>query len=229
VSVSIAIPYRGDPGGERERLLTFVVDRLKRIVPQADISIADGNPAELFNRSAARNRAVARTTGAVVVVHDADIVLDETALKRALARASRSPSVVWPYSRFTQLTREESDMVLAAGAVSPGRDRAVKAGLPMWGPRVCGGAWVMQRGVWDRLGGFDERFTHWGGEDTAFSIWASAKVGLVAEAGPAYGLHHESERHPMTDLEKRYRAAVGTLGDLETLAAGRRPDTLLLD
>ncbi len=60
----------------------------------------------------------------------------------------------------------------------------------------CGGLFLMRRGTYEDLGGFDERFLGWGGEDDAMTSKLSrlVKCSGVARNQIAYHLWHERSR-----------------------------------
>src|SRR6185503_18301619 len=76
---------------------------------------------------------------------------------------------------------------------------------------------VVPRTVWDKVGGFDERFIGWGGEDVAFAQACRVMTGEPERIeGPVYHLYHARslERNPslLTYIEAqglamRYRDA----------------------
>lgn len=62
------------------------------------------------------------------------------------------------------------------------------------------GCIIMPRPVWDRIGGYDERFQHWGFEDAALL----RKIGSFDRlAGPLYHYWHTKRRDTGDPVERR--------------------------
>lgn len=157
-----------------------------------------GNNEGEFNRAAARNAGVvaADPQDGIVAVVDADNLIAHPQLAEAAIKAHTNPDrVVKPFTHFGYLSRESTeawyrgDLPLLPS--TPGSKAPVT-----WegdGPQVgfTGGAYVMRKQVWQRLGGMDEGFTGWGGEDDAFTLHAQRELGpILAVRGTAYHLWH---------------------------------------
>jgi predicted glycosyltransferase involved in capsule biosynthesis len=83
-------------------------------------------------------------------------------------------------------------------------------------PNTFSGVTAIPRGLWDAVGGYDERFVGWGWED--LSLWSAccALAGYERVPGPIYHLWHPrsweqnegSPDHPRNQvLGERYLAA----------------------
>lgn len=124
-----------------------------------------------FNKSWGLNVGARAATGPVMVFSDADVVVDGM-LARAIALCRERYHVVKPYRHLVDLTPQETDRVRAgAYDFQPERDRhappnreAVSEVLAL-----CGGMFAIRAEAFARLGGWDERFRGWGGEDDAFT------------------------------------------------------------
>jgi hypothetical protein len=163
-----------------------------------------------FNRAAARNAAVTAAGGAwdFAILADADSLVELERLRGGLALAEATGLPVLPHSTFAALTRGQTLAALAGGtlpriASEPGR-------LPV------GGCIIVPRAVWDRVGGYDERFVGWGYEDTAF--W-SACGGARRTPGFLWHLWHPiaPEVNPRHQLHARNRRLAAEYGrDMDT-------------
>ena len=96
-----------------------------------------------------------------------------------------------------------------------------------------GSLYVARLDSYWRVGGFDERFTSWGGEDTCFRIAANTLVGVGRVDGPCISYNHDcpgrngaqQEGGAGPDLLKRYRDA--DLRPLAMLKLTRDPERFL--
>lgn len=181
--ITLAIPYSvEDPNPERERLLDFVLARWQLRSPNSRIIISDddSNVGGVWNRARARNNALSQVKTRYVVIADADTIISMKSIRQALELIeARLPYASWvlPYgpSNYYNLTQEYTESVLKRGAVAdmPPEDKLeYEHKLESWA-----GVLVMTTAAFERVGGYDERFIGWGGEDNAFrlamdTLWA---------------------------------------------------------
>jgi hypothetical protein len=203
--VYVAIPWRDTGDRDRRRSLMFVTSWLMGITGQP-VHHADGQ-GERFSLAAARNAAVreARESGKhVVVICDADTIVDEDALQSAIELARTNNSVVLPFTLYRALGPEHSLQVI--NGRSP--DLMPDIGWLDWS---VGGVQVTTPETWDMLGGQDERFTGWGCEDTAFNLVAD-RMGHshVRVEGTIHHLWHPQPEGKDTESES-YKANAALL------------------
>jgi glycosyltransferase involved in cell wall biosynthesis len=159
-----------------------------------------------FNQSWGFNVGFRATTADVLVFADADILVNRDHLAQSLALCARTRGgppdgngceVVRPWSDIVDLTDDETaDLAggrLDLSQVELGARRG--AGRPGEYPPLCGGAYVIRREVYERLGGQDERFFGWGGEDDAMSIKVARLCGRVARVHDSAAFHLHHPRH----------------------------------
>ena len=160
---AVTIPYRPNGQPERERNYRQVSAHFERRWP---VIPADSGH-EPFNRSASRNTAVAaaRSYDAIVIC-DADFLPPLEACEAALEAASRDGRLHQPFTEALYLTEPETASYLASG-ILPARS----------GDDLTGGCYVISPESWLEVGGMDERFKGWGGEDDAFRIAAETLLG----------------------------------------------------
>lgn len=197
--VSVVIPYRESPN--RGRLLDHVLARYRSILPDAEILTSDSGH-EPFSRAASRNWGVRRAAGEVVVVGDADSVPDEEPLLEAIQDARQSGAVHWPFDRCVYLTEQETELALEGKPFVPSRKKG----------NATGGLVVASRDTWIRIGGQDEKFRGWGGEDDAFHMMCRRTVGAVRHEGllvalwhpnpHRFGEHHAANRRRLDHYRK---------------------------
>jgi hypothetical protein len=168
----------------------------------------------LFNRSAARNAAInkAFADGAeVAFVIDTDTIVSHDQLWAASYLARETGQLVLAFDEYTRLTKQ-STISLLAGRQSFQGD-TIK--------HHASGAIAIPRSLWDEVGGYDERFGSWGGEDRALWLACNAVRGRVDSLrvpGVAYHLWHQRSPENNSalpcyqdniELAKRYKVAAG--------------------
>ena len=222
-SVVIAVPRGGRPDPARDRLWGYTRPKWERTGwpifegrPHADEF--DGGEDEPYSRSEAINAAVAAATAAepdwkTVVVIDADVVIDLASVRQGVLMATESKRMTLPYREYVSLTRRGTEGLLD-GASHPGPVRFPPGVLMSHVSSVV----IVPRALWDRVGGFDERFVGWGCEDRAF--YEACRVlggGVERIDGRVYHLWHpigattDSPLYRTNKmLEGRYKAAKTT-------------------
>jgi GT2 family glycosyltransferase len=147
-----------------------------------------------FNKAWAVNAGIVqRSAGAALIcVLDADVLVDRDFVARNQARfRARGAQAHLPYRDALCLDEPSSSRAVAARVLegapeaSPDQLRGVFLRRP---PGHC--VWV-RRGLFDRVGGFDERFEGWGGEDLDF-VFRLDVVGAVDRySDPLLHLFHD--------------------------------------
>lgn len=194
MNTSVCVPYRGDDDGWRDRNWAFVRDWWERsgIGP-----ISTGDRPGAFNRAAARNEA-ARAAGTwdVAVFADADTFMpDAQPILDAIALA-RGGGAVLPHDHYVALTSRGTSLLMR-GDDWHGQTKYERVSAPL-------GIIVVSRAAWETVGGFDERWTDWGGEDVAFRIACSTLSTLTRLPGTLVHLWH-----PRDPAKSRYIASRG--------------------
>lgn len=222
MSTAVVIPWRGT-NPERERAYAAVSRALHDMLPDAVFLAADSGH-EPFNRAASRNLGVRLAADAecdVVVLCDADTIPERQPLLAAVEGA-RDGRLHTPYHRFLGLTEIGTRDYLAGTPVS-----ACEVELDYaWS---VGGVFVIRPGVWKQLGGMDERFTAWGGEDVALVRAADTLLGqTVRHRGLIVHLWHPPAQRTgapandaVWDLAARYADADRDVEAMRTLIAER--------
>ena len=139
-----------------------------------------------YSRAWAFNVGARAARGEVLVFHDNDMLVPRGYAAEALAIRGEGFEVM-NLKRFVfYLGRRESDRVLA-GAPVQGRPERVVQNLE------GGGSVAVDRAAFFAVGGFDEAFVGWGGEDNEF--WERCAVRSVWPWGylPLVHLHHDEQ------------------------------------
>jgi hypothetical protein len=210
---SAIVTYRGAEGSERRANLDAVLgwlaatpdleaivveqDAFPRLAgplahPAARVVFAY-NPGP-FNKAWGLNVGARHASGSVLAFGDADVIVPG-GLALAAAQCGGSMQVAKPYTTLIDLTADESREVRARG---PGAAMSIVVGArrdrDAIGERLvlCGGWFAIRRDAFAALGGFDERFVGWGGEDDAMTLKVElARLATVElDPGPALHLWH---------------------------------------
>ncbi len=184
---------------------------------------------DVFNKSWAFNVGFRHAHGEVLALGDADMIISgRDILSESIAMCRTDAEAVKPYSHLIDLTLEETDQFLDSGeCFIPARcgQAPDREGIGEF-VCFCGGLFLIRRSVYDTLGGFDERFLGWGGEDDAMSekierLVASSRVVTGVTACHLYherprSLRYEHEHYPrnVTLLRKYRNASTWNLLDL---------------
>lgn len=174
MSVSIVVPF--NPGDERrDRNWAWLRRRYEELYPDWEI-VDRPDVGEGWSKGRALNAAVRASSGDVLAVLDADVMLGASVLPEAV-RALEGASWVIPHGTVWRLT-EGATQALIDGRLRFGGKLAPRnlARRPRKGP-PGGGAAVLRRNDFEVVGGIDERFTQWGGEDISFARAVDTLIG----------------------------------------------------
>lgn len=172
-----------------------------------------------FNKAWGYNVGARAARGDLLFFCDADLLVPQPALATAVSLCTRRVLAVNPYDRLTDLDQAESDRLLA-GKEAPCFERADASDRRGQGEQLCfcGGAFLMRRSLHQYLGGFDERYLGWGGEDDAMSLRLARTTAEVAVVQGRVALHlwHPRE-HGATFGNPHYSANRARLDDLAAM------------
>jgi hypothetical protein len=187
VNVRVAVPRRDD-GGHRDLLW----DLCRRTWVGLDgFEVVEGHHNDgPFNRSAAVN-AAAEGDWDVLVIADSDVAPEVEPLLDAVAAARNDGRVHLPYQRRMMVNQRGTQRILD-GHVG----RWTKLAEPDTNRDHCSSIVVLNRALWDEVGGFDERFEGWGAEDDAFIAACKTMAGpAVRHVGRVWHLWHPVSPH----------------------------------
>lgn len=209
MSVAVVVPLAiADPA--RERAWSVVESRL---VDDGWPILTGPNVSDLWCKSLAVSAAIPATRpDDVLVVHDADVILDLAAL-RAAVDVVESGTVPWaiPHRDVYRLSERATDRFYVTGEL-PEQPELVR--WPYIGVEG-GGAVVLRRETYDRVP-IDPRFLGWGDEDVCWG-WALRTIYGEPWRSTARLVHlwhphaapgaQRSPRWESDTLRRRYRAA----------------------
>lgn len=140
-----------------------------------------------YNRSWGFNVAFKESDSPVIIFGDSDIIIRGGELRASLD-AMEGLDVVSPYSSVIDLTKNESELsmdeMFQVSRLGRGEEDIQRTNL-------CGGVVMFSKSSFERVGGWDERFLGWGGEDDMMSFKVAA-AGLKSASMPfrCYHLWH---------------------------------------
>jgi predicted glycosyltransferase involved in capsule biosynthesis len=194
---SALIPYIPD-NGRRDYIWDHLQERYQRLMPLLEICTGSHNLGG-YCRAKAINNAYQKASGDVFIIVDSDVYFPDQLLDQIASLINAYPWIV-PFEKGIRLTRDASD-------------RLLENGLPDWislPPNEIDhevtsvGAFmnVVPRTCFEAVGGFDERFVDYGGEDEAFALALDTICGRHGRMGDIiYHLWHQ----PMQLTPEYYR------------------------
>lgn len=169
--ISFLVPFRGE--GHRADVWRFVSLRLFREHPDAEIVVCSDDGQDPFGKSQAVNRGAEAARGDVLFIWDADCWAPPEQVEAAAAVVRDDPNT-WarPWRRKVKLGQAETARILALGGDWDGtwdRKAPREAMNAFWASPPL----ALHRSAFEEVGGMDERFRGWGGEDIAFAraLW----------------------------------------------------------
>lgn len=171
MSAAFVVPRKAD-GGHRDKVWKWCRSYWEQRLPDMPIYEGHDDSTGLFNRSRSMNLAFAQSKKKddVVVILDADVIADPEQVTRAVAKAAITGKIVVAYTKWSCLTEDGTVRVMAGE--TPER-RLVQVTYQQSVSSLV----AVPRKVWNDVGGFDERFTGWGLEDSAFMRAADVVAG----------------------------------------------------
>ncbi len=210
-----------DESGHRRRNLETVLTWLQTIAPplQLDVIVVEQSSvptltpdilsgaralhvynAGPFNKSWGLNIAARYTSAPTLFFGDADMILPE-GLQAGADLLAQSIEVVKPYDRLIDLTDaqtlalDDGELPLAQLQARGSADRSHLGEHLV----LAGGIFAIRASTFARMGGFDERFVGWGGEDNAMTLKIQRlRPSVVQLEATALHLHHPRDPATMT-------------------------------
>ena len=207
-SLSIIFPYKYIDQ-QRQRLLNFTMQYYKDMFPMAQIIIGeDDNNSISFCKARAINHAMEQVNNINIAIIDIDMLIPKENMFISLKKLEQYSYVI-PYTNLLRLDMAATSNILKKG-INFNLSYSFLENYKHQLPTIAGGVQIFRRKVFEGVGGYDERFKGWGGEDYAFPASVTAMYGKgVAISGKGIHLWHpvQSDKalylqnnHPNRDL-----------------------------
>ncbi|MEH7096961.1 galactosyltransferase-related protein [Neobacillus vireti] len=214
-NVSIIIPFQTDHG-PRAAAFELVKGFYAHFMPEAEICLGIINGEEI-NKAKAVNLAAKKAKGKILVIADADVIYDRKLIVKSLDLLNKGASWVVPFTEVYNVEKEGTERLIktSPNLINIRPNECTKSDWLYEG--FAGKLFVIPRENFDAVGGFDERFIGWGGEDDAFSHAVRTLCGeIVNVEGRIFHLWHPSANYATNpngkangDLLNRYKRASG--------------------
>ncbi len=181
--ISIVIPFRSPSVmDERVRNIEWLKTYWRTHLPGAEVIVGeDPDRGRAFSKSVAVNHGIARSKGDILVIVDADGYLPADAVLYCadeIRNARKRGRALWfiPYRKFYRLSNEATLRLLSSDTrtpyvypevVSPSDVLNLEDANPDIAHRYGALIQILPREAFEQVGGWDERFCGWGGEDHA--------------------------------------------------------------
>ncbi|MDP3066238.1 MAG: galactosyltransferase-related protein, partial [Methanobacteriaceae archaeon] len=169
---------------------------MKKMFPKAQIVIA-GDPSEEkeYCRAHSINHGVSKAKQNKLIIMDSDIYLDKEPIVKALEMLDEHQFVL-PFGLIKDITPVISKRLLDGQTVdyetlfwNTYMDRDIRE------CQCAGGMQIITKELFNKIGGYDERFIGWGYEDTAFCFKVRKELGNYPILEDTVGFHLYHERN----------------------------------
>lgn len=207
-NLSIIIPYK-ENDNFRKNNFNYVRNRYEELFPEAEIIIGNDTSKEAeFCRSHSINDGVKRSHGDILLISDGDVIIRKEAVRMASDLLFESPFII-PWGKCYDLNRKisrriikgkkntENEMQQAYNEI-----RNIIPGESTYGDKVAGGCQVITKNLFNKIGGYSEKFKKWGWEDTDFCYRIKKEIGDYYIL-PDENIYHLFHPRPMPNNENK--------------------------
>lgn len=228
--ISIIIPFQTDHG-PRAKAFEWIKKYYTSVMPEAELCIGTVDGMEI-NKSKAVNSAAKRATRDIFVIADADVIYDPEIIVKAV-RLLKEAAWVVPFTEIFNIEKSGTKRLFQESPKWPIDVKPEECKKANWiYEGFAGKLLVIPKENFEAVGGFDERFIGWGGEDDAFSHAVRTICGKnVKIEGEVYHLWHPSSSYQTNphgkenaELLYRYHSASGNKEEMMKLIRKRNSE-----
>ena len=234
MSVSVLVPFRPDPSGERTRIWQWNERRWRHFFPDWEIVVRSdrGDGTGPFNEGEALNYAARAATGDVFVITESETAfcyhVDLAAPVGYLLAGATNGSAWFAPLAYHMLSQTQTEWVLAgdpAANIVYDQDALIdEPFLRSWYSESVSPPIVLTREAFETVGGYEERYPGWGWIDKVMAVCLDT-LWAPMERFPGACYHLEHPRVPARDvnalLSRKYLMASGNPAAVRKLIAGR--------
>ena len=230
--LSVLVPYRR-ADDHRERVWEWVRARWELLALdfpfKSELVVCSPDPGpspRVFNHPVAINRAAAEASGSVFIIADADTAFAPEFIVEAVELVS-SGEVPWVLPRFYDQLDRESTLQVLEGPPSARLTRGSYNATWRGDGAANSGLVVVPRAGFEAVGGYDERWDRWGGDDVAFRCAMDTLHGEVHRLeGAAMHLWHsrdglDDQPPELAELMRLYIDSSGDAAAMRELRAAQ--------
>jgi predicted glycosyltransferase involved in capsule biosynthesis len=172
--ISVIIPYKYE-NKIREELLEVVLEQYRSFSFIDEIIIGDDTSGEdVFCRAHAINNGVDRSSGDILIIADADIIIHSRTLLMGIKRAKKENFII-PFGSVIYINQETTNRMVARETVTidemenkPFAKVSIRPESFTYYKKMAGGINIITRELFNKIMGYDKRFINWGYEDIHF-------------------------------------------------------------
>lgn len=206
-SVSLIVPYRSDSGGPRDQVWSWLKPRWEQNFPDWEIVLGEdaiATSGEDFSRAAAINNGVSKSHGKILVIADNDVWMMPGLLKRAVSSVR---DWVLPWTTMLRIDEKLTKEILSKPPLGTQLTARLLGDNFEDKSSHWGGLIIVTRHAFDTVGGLDERFRGWGGEDTMLQCVLVSKFGVRKKGNQ--NLIHLWHPRPIIDGKPVLKGKIG--------------------
>ncbi|MEH7085812.1 galactosyltransferase-related protein [Neobacillus drentensis] len=194
-NVSIIIPFQNDYGPRLEAFL-WVKKFFETTMPSAEM-IVGRTKVSRFNKAKAVNLAAKEATRDILLIVDADTVFDPNIILESIKLLQYAAWVI-PFKEVYDVPMDVTEKVMRTKPGWPLNVKLEDCHKVNWMyDGFAGKVNLIPKRNFEKVGGFDERFIGWGGEDDAFAWSVNTLCGnFVNYDAKVFHLWHPPANNP---------------------------------
>jgi hypothetical protein len=175
--VDVIIPTSARMSAERARNLVRVREHYRVHHPEWNFIEGTSNSPE-WVKGHAIEQALGSARGEIIVIADADCIVDPASLRASVAAVQAGAAWSMPHTMVHRANEALTKVICSQPASAlPMIPAEVQCDRPPHESAPGGGIVVVRRMLYDSVGGFPQSFKGWGSEDKAFALLCNTLIG----------------------------------------------------